>query len=162
MRNPLIVLGAGKTSFMNALLSRAPYADITGAISVNGINDGIRKAPNVVGFVPQDDICHADLTVFQNLYYNALLRLPRKLSEVQKRRHVQSVINALGLSHIQNHLVGSPSRRGISGGQKKRVNIGMELVAMPSIIFMDEPTSGLDGTATLHRFYQFYTRSQGC
>ena len=141
--------GAGKTSFMNALLSRAPYADITGAISVNGINDGIRKAPNVVGFVPQDDICHADLTVFQNLYYNALLRLPRKLSEVQKRRHVQSVINALGLSHIQNHLVGSPSRRGISGGQKKRVNIGMELVAMPSIIFMDEPTSGLDGTATL-------------
>ncbi len=141
--------GGGKTSFMNALLGRAPYANIKGEICVNGSKDGLLNATNVVGFVPQDDICHDDLTVFQNLYYNAIARLPSHVSIEEKKKHVQQVINVLGLSHIQNHIVGSAKKRGISGGQKKRVNIGMELVAMPSIIFMDEPTSGLDGTATL-------------
>jgi ABC-type multidrug transport system ATPase subunit len=134
---------------MNAILGRAPYANVSGTISVNGIKNGLLNARNSVGFVPQDDICHTDLTVYQNLYYNALLRLPSNISKNEKKKHVQTIINALGLSHIQNHVVGSPSKRGISGGQKKRVNIGMELVAMPSIMFMDEPTSGLDGTATL-------------
>lgn len=141
--------GGGKTSFMNAILGRAPYADVEGSIEVNGVRDGLKEAANVVGFVPQDDICHDDLTVYQNLYYNAITRLPSHVSIEEKKKHVQHVINVLGLAHIQNHIVGSAKQRGISGGQKKRVNIGMELVAMPSIIFMDEPTSGLDGTATL-------------
>jgi ABC-type multidrug transport system ATPase subunit len=66
-----------------------------------------------------------------------------------KLKHVQNSIKVLGLEKVQNNIVGSPERRGVSGGQKKRVNIGMELVAMPTFLFMDEPTSGLDGAATV-------------
>ena len=141
--------GSGKTTFMNALLGRASYANVSGQVIVNGKSGGIDDARNLVGFVPQDDIVHEDLTVFQNLYYSAMQRLPANMSQNLKKKHVQEVINVLGINHIQNMVVGSAKKRGISGGQKKRVNIGMELVAMPSIVFMDEPTSGLDGAATL-------------
>jgi len=162
--------GGGKTTFMNALLGRASYANVTGSIKVNGVEDGFRKARNLMGFVPQDDILHADLTVFQNLQYQALLRLPaglgggtqctecivecqgcfnKKVEADLKMKHVEQVIKVLGLDHIQDDIVGTPESRGVSGGQKKRVNIGCELVAMPSVVFMDEPTSGLDGAATL-------------
>jgi ABC-type multidrug transport system ATPase subunit len=142
--------GGGKTTFMNALLGRASYANVTGQVVVNGVKNGLENARNLLGFVPQnDDVVHEDLTVFQNIYYSAMTRLPAEVSAHVKRQHVQEVINVLGISHIQNMVVGSAKRRGISGGQKKRVNIGVELAAMPSIIFMDEPTSGLDGSATL-------------
>lgn len=141
--------GGGKTTFMNALLGRAPYATVSGSVKINGVEGGLKYAANMVGFVPQDDIVHGDLTVYQNILYNALLRLPDTVDKQTKLDHVQQVINILGLSHIQNDAVGSPEKRGVSGGQKKRVNIGMELAAMPSIVFMDEPTSGLDGAATL-------------
>jgi len=180
--------GGGKTTFMNALLGRASYAHVQGLIKVNGVDDGFAKARNIMGFVPQDDILHADLTVEQNLTYQALLRLPGDVSELEvgsrpldaaakglqrdcklycqecsggvccssgdtsrdrKQLHVEEVLRVLGIDHIAHEIVGTPENRGISGGQKKRVNIGMELAAMPSIIFMDEPTSGLDGAATL-------------
>jgi len=78
-----------------------------------------------------------------------LLRLPAGDAHDTKLKHVEQCLKVLGLDHIQNDVVGSPDDRGISGGQKKRVNIGCELVSMPAVIFMDEPTSGLDGAATL-------------
>jgi len=141
--------GGGKTTFMNALCGRANYGTISGDIKINGREGGVSDIPRLVGFVPQDDIMHADLTVHQTLRYNALLRLPRETPGSKVNEHVTKVINVLGLSHIAHNLVGSPAKRGISGGQKKRVNIGMELAAMPAVIFMDEPTSGLDGAATI-------------
>lgn len=141
--------GGGKTTFMNALLGRASCAHVSGSVKINGVEGGLTKAANIVGFVPQDDIVFPNLTVYQNIFYNAMLRLPAEVDFKTKQVHVQEVINILGLSHIQNDLVGSPEKRGVSGGQKKRVNIGMELAAMPCIVFMDEPTSGLDGAATL-------------
>jgi ABC-type multidrug transport system ATPase subunit len=168
--------GGGKTTFMNALLGRASYAHVSGDITVNDIPGGFDKARNLMGFVPQDDILHCNLTVHQNLLYQALLRLPADVEGDggcqqgcqmycqectggvcckagggldKKSEHVEEVMRVLGIDQLRNDIVGTPESRGISGGQKKRVNIGMELAAMPSIIFMDEPTSGLDGAATL-------------
>ena len=141
--------GGGKTTFMNALLDRAPYGNVTGTITINGVNGGFERVPSQTGFVPQDDVVHANLTVYENLFYNAMLRLPRSVAKPKKIEHVIHVMRVLGIEHIRNNLVGDATRRGISGGQKKRVNIGVELVAMPAIVFMDEPTSGLDGAATI-------------
>ena len=140
--------GCGKTTFMNTLLKNTPYGKSTGRVSVNNVGSNLMK-DNLVGFVPQDDIVHGNLTVFQNLYYNAVTRLPAAMPLAEKKAHVQHCIKVLGLEKVQNALVGTPEKRGVSGGQKKRVNIGMELVAMPSFLFMDEPTSGLDGAATV-------------
>ncbi len=102
-----------------------------------------------VGFVPQDDIMHDGLTVYQNIYFSAMLRLPAGMSHAQKIGIIEDVLNILDLQAIRNSVVGGAgSARGISGGQKKRVNIGLELVAYPRILFLDEPTSGLDSTAS--------------
>lgn len=141
--------GGGKTTFMNALLGRASYGVVGGEIKLNGQVADLSDMSSVVGFVPQDDVMHANLTVYENLIYSAELRLPASTAADTRLSHVGDVIKTLGLNHVRDSVVGSAEARGISGGQKKRVNIGMELVAMPAVVFMDEPTSGLDGSATL-------------
>ena len=141
--------GAGKTSFLNVLAGRSSYARMAGTISINHIPCSTRRLRSYAGFVPQDDILHGDLTVYENLYYSAMLRLPRSMKKKQKFRIIEDTIDMLGLDHIRNSRVGSVEKRGISGGQRKRVNIGTELVANPSLLFMDEPTSGLDASAAL-------------
>lgn len=142
--------GAGKSTFMNALANRAPYGNVSGEVSLNGIaGESIGKYPRLVGFVPQDDIMHDDLSVYENLLYSAKLRLPPSISPEQQRAIVEDVIEILDLGRIRDSVVGSAEKRGISGGQKKRVNIGMELVAYPRVLFLDEPTSGLDSSASL-------------
>ena len=142
--------GAGKSTFMNALANRAPYGNIIGKVSLNKVpGETIGKYPRLVGFVPQDDIMHDDLTVYENLMYSARLRLPPSMSIAQQRAIVEDVIEILDLGRIRDNVVGNPEKRGISGGQKKRVNIGMELVAYPRVLFLDEPTSGLDSASSL-------------
>jgi len=144
--------GGGKTTFMNAMCGRASYGNVSGVLCVNQKPCNIADISKVVGFVPQDDIMHPDLTVQQNIFYNALLRLPSTMVRQNRDKvweHANQVVKILGLERVADNLVGDPEKRGISGGQKKRVNIGMELAAMPAVIFMDEPTSGLDGAATV-------------
>ena len=131
------------------LAGRSGYARMEGTISINHIPCSITRLRSYAGFVPQDDILHPDLTVYENLYYSAMLRLPRSMSKKQKFRIIEDTIEMLGLDHIRDSRVGSVEKRGISGGQRKRVNIGTELVANPSLLFMDEPTSGLDASAAL-------------
>lgn len=142
--------GSGKTTFMNALSGRAHYGNIDGkdGTKINGQKGEIADFPRLMGFVPQDDIMFASLSVRNNIYYNAKLRLPAGTPEDKIQMHINKVIKVLGLTEISSSPVGDASKRGISGGQKKRVNIGMELAALPSVIFMDEPTSGLDGATT--------------
>eukprot|EP00398_MALV-I-01_sp_L67-1_P001039 gene1039-593_t len=142
--------GAGKTTFMNALAGRATYGNISGEIFIDGVDMRFdsENAPSI-GYVPQDDIMHDHLTVYQNLYYSAMLRLPRDMPKKQKLRIIDDVVLVLELDHLIDQRVGNADSRGISGGQKKRVNIGMELCAYPRVLFLDEPTSGLDSTASI-------------
>ena len=141
--------GAGKTTFMNTLAGRAAYGRTTGEILINGKLDSVHNYSPWVGFVPQDDIMLRELTVFENLAFYAELRLPPAMEQAEKDRIVSSVIDVLGLSHIAHSPIGDETTRGISGGQRKRVNVGMELVSWPSLLFLDEPTSGLDSTTSM-------------
>lgn len=141
--------GAGKTSFLNALCGKATYGTTFGDVFMNGeepTRDFFRYS---TGFVPQDDIVHEELTVRENLRYSARLRTPPTTSWEQVCEITNDVLNVMQLGHIQNTIVGGFMKRGISGGQRKRVNIGIELASCPTLLFLDEPTSGLDATSSL-------------
>jgi ABC-type multidrug transport system ATPase subunit len=108
-----------------------------------------KRAKRQVGYVMQDDLLYESLTVYETLYFAALLRLPRQMSKAAKLERVSTVITALGLDKCKNTIIGSYFRRGISGGERKRVSVGHELLINPSIVLLDEPTSGLDSTTAL-------------
>jgi ABC-type multidrug transport system ATPase subunit len=134
--------GAGKSTLLSILCGKIkPQA---GRITINGID--IHKNPDaiegIIGFVPQDDLLMEDLTVFRNLYLNAKLCLSN-LTEKEILRRVNQVLVDLDLDEIKHLKVGNPLKKVISGGQRKRLNIALELVREPSILFVDEPTSGL-------------------
>eukprot|EP00929_Paragymnodinium_shiwhaense_P046079 TRINITY_DN23485_c0_g2_i4.p1 TRINITY_DN23485_c0_g2~~TRINITY_DN23485_c0_g2_i4.p1 ORF type:complete len:695 (+),score=205.19 TRINITY_DN23485_c0_g2_i4:274-2358(+) len=104
---------------------------------------------SIIGFVPQDDIVHEGLTVGEQIGFAAELRNPVELDHRHKRLIAEDVLNVMQIEHIQNSIVGGVEERGISGGQRKRVNIGLELASNPTVLFLDEPTSGLDATSSL-------------
>lgn len=103
----------------------------------------------MIGFVPQDDIVHPYLTVYENILHSARVRLGGALTDKSIKERVDIVIEGLGLSKVKHSVVGSEERRIISGGECKRVSIGLELVAAPQVLILDEPTSGLDAQAAL-------------
>ena len=144
--------GAGKTTFLNTLSGRATYGKVTGEMLINGEERELNSISPLVGFVPQDDVMHRELTVRETLKYYARLRNRKTASHPwghdQIERRVQDVIEVLGIGHIVDSPIGDEAKRGISGGQRKRVNVGMEMVADPSLLFLDEPTSGLDSTTS--------------
>lgn len=107
------------------------------------------KLCNLIGFVPQDDIVHPHLTVFENILHSARIRLGGALDDTTIQNQVNAVIDSLALTKVRNSVVGSPQRRVISGGERKRVSIALELVAAPQVLILDEPTSGLDAQAAL-------------
>ncbi|XP_024985356.1 ABC transporter G family member 28-like [Cynara cardunculus var. scolymus] len=140
--------GAGKTTFLSALTGKARGCTVNGSILINGKNQSMNSYKKIIGFVPQDDIVHGDLTVEENLWFSAKCRLPAKLSRAEKVLVVERVIESLGLHPVRNSLVGTVEKRGISGGQRKRVNVGLEMVMEPSLLILDEPTSGLDSSSS--------------
>uniref|UniRef100_A0A9I9DLG7 ABC transporter domain-containing protein n=1 Tax=Cucumis melo TaxID=3656 RepID=A0A9I9DLG7_CUCME len=140
--------GAGKTTFLSALAGKAIGCKTTGSILINGKNESILSYKRIMGFVPQDDIVHGNLTVEENLWFSANCRLSVDLSKADKVLIVERVIEFLGLQTVRNSLVGTVEKRGISGGQRKRVNVGLEMVIEPSVLLLDEPTSGLDSSSS--------------
>ncbi|XP_028413508.1 ABC transporter G family member 28-like [Dendronephthya gigantea] len=142
--------GAGKTTFLNTLSGKAYYGDANGEILFNNeVVKGIKQFRSITGFVPQEDTMHRNLTVHEVLYYQAMLRLPSGTDTRTIKYKIRQTLNILEISHVANSLIGDEETRGISGGQRKRVNIGMELIADPTLLFLDEPTSGLDSTSSL-------------
>ncbi|HEY4308482.1 MAG TPA: FHA domain-containing protein [Pirellulales bacterium] len=141
--------GAGKTTFMNVLNGYTPPS--SGSVLFNGCDlyANYQQFQGAVGYVPQDDIMHGELTVGQALYYSARLRLPRDFTNAEIHKRIAGVIHQLGLDGTENVLIGTAAKKGISGGQRKRVNLAMELLTDPSVLFLDEPTSGLSSEDAL-------------
>ena len=134
--------GAGKSTLLGVLNgSSYPY---DGEVLINGvsIHKEKEKIKGLIGFVSQDDLLIEELTVFDNLYYNAKLCFDN-LTEEEIIIKVDTVLKNLGLNEIRNIQVGNPLNKKISGGQRKRLNISLELIREPAIMFLDEPTSGL-------------------
>lgn len=141
--------GSGKTTLMNALNG---YSEPTyGQVLFNGqdLYGYYDLFSSHLGYVPQDDIIHPDLTVGEALYYTARLRLPSDFTDADIGERIQRVLEQLALQGTEDVLIGSPTRKGISGGQRKRVNLAMELLTDPSVLFLDEPTSGLSSEDAL-------------
>ena len=143
--------GAGKTTLLLTLNGYLPPS--AGQVRINGedlysIYDNLRGS---IGYVPQDDIVHPELTVWEAVRYSARFRLPPDYSEEEIDRRVSTTLAQLGLEGVAHLQIGKPEKKVLSGGQRKRVNIAMELVTDPVIMFLDEPTSGLaaDDTTAL-------------
>jgi len=134
--------GAGKSTLLNILSGKLKPQ--SGQITINGydIHNEESKVEGIIGFVPQDDLLMEELTVFTNLYLNAKLCLSN-LSEDELLKRVHQVLSDLDLEEIKHLKVGSPLNKFISGGQRKRLNIALELIREPAVLFVDEPTSGL-------------------
>ena len=134
--------GAGKSTLLNVLNSMETPSG--GSVKINGknIHTESGELEGVIGHVSQDDLLIEELTVYQNLFYNAKLCFGNLNDEEIKKRCIH-LLAELGLSETSNLKVGSPLEKTISGGQRKRLNIALELVREPSVLFVDEPTSGL-------------------
>ncbi|MCC6648447.1 MAG: FHA domain-containing protein [Polyangiaceae bacterium] len=155
--------GAGKTTLLLTLNGYKPPTG--GMVRVNGedfysIYDVLRGS---IGYVPQDDIVHPELTVFEAVRYSAKFRLPPDYSDDEIDQRVMMTLQALGLESVANLEIGKPEKKVLSGGQRKRVNIALELVTDPVILFLDEPTSGLaaDDTTALISLLSDLARSTG-
>lgn len=137
--------GAGKSTFVNVLMGKQPQTG--GLVKVNGAPAKVATYKKMIGYVPQDDVVLPELTVRENILHSARIRLPSNWSDEDIQEHVDVLIDCLELQHVKYSLVGSTAAPVISGGQRKRVSIGMELAAAPMALFLDEPTSGLDANA---------------
>uniref|UniRef100_A0A8C6M7J3 ATP binding cassette subfamily G member 2 (JR blood group) n=1 Tax=Nothobranchius furzeri TaxID=105023 RepID=A0A8C6M7J3_NOTFU len=137
--------GSGKSSFLDILAARKDPAGLSGKVLI----DGAPQPPNfkcLSGYVVQDDVVMGTLTVRQNLSFSAALRLPSSVPQKEKEARVNHLLKELGLTKVADSKVGTQMSRGVSGGERKRTNIGMELIIDPAVLFLDEPTTGLDAS----------------
>jgi ATP-binding cassette subfamily G (WHITE) protein 2 len=139
--------GCGKTTLLDVLAGRkGPAYAVQGLVLLNGAPASARERQLASGYVTQSDVLPGTSTVLEFLTFHAALRLPRSLSASQRRQRVQHTLAQLGLAHLANATIGNEFRRGLSGGERRRVSIAAELVTSPLLLFCDEATTGLDST----------------
>ncbi|KAJ3411273.1 ATP-binding cassette sub- G member 1 [Chytridiales sp. JEL 0842] len=136
--------GAGKTSLLQVLAGEARQGSLTGSIKVNNDEASVKIIKKISGFVFQDDVILATMTVREAITMSAILRLPNSIPEGEKMRLVDKMIKLLGLEKAANTIIGDSKNKGVSGGERKRCAMAMEMITNPSVLFLDEPTSGLD------------------
>mmetsp|Transcript_19064 Transcript_19064/g.72080 ORF Transcript_19064/g.72080 Transcript_19064/m.72080 type:complete len:1408 (-) Transcript_19064:508-4731(-) len=134
--------GAGKTTLMDVIAGRKTGGHISGSVFVNGYELDRQSFARIIGYCEQMDIHMQTLTVFESLQFSARLRLQEDIADVDMDRYVEGIVDSLDLEHIRDLQVSSLAQE-----QAKRLTIGVELAANPSILFLDEPTSGLDARA---------------
>ena len=137
--------GTGKTTLLSLLNGSMKPQE--GTITINGHDISEPKAKDLIGFVPQDDLLIEELTVYQNLWFTAKLCF-EGMPEQELDHRVMKTLKDLGLDAVKDLKAGSPINKYISGGQRKRLNIALELIREPAVLFLDEPTSGLSSADT--------------
>jgi ATP-binding cassette subfamily G (WHITE) protein 2 len=120
--------------------------NVTGEYRLNGREYDTDVLKAMSAYVMQDDLLHAELTVGETLHWAAQLRMPQECSDEQRSARVQEVTKLMGIAHCEHTIVGNTRRKGISGGERKRLCVAIELLNHPKLIFLDEPTTGLDST----------------
>ncbi|PKU78912.1 ABC transporter G family member 20 [Dendrobium catenatum] len=146
----LAVLGAsgsGKSTLIDALANRIAKESLKGSITLNGEPLESKLLKTISAYVMQDDLLYPMLTVEETLMFSAEFRLPRTLSKSKKQSRVQALIDQLGLRRAAKTIIGDEGHRGVSGGERRRVSIGIDIIHDPIVLFLDEPTSGLDSTS---------------
>ena len=129
----------GKSTLLNTLACRLDVnTTVRGEMRLNGRPYAATELKKMSGYVMQDDLLNANLTVRETLHYTAALRLPAGMDRKERDARVEEVIQEMGLVGCQNVIVGDPSKKGISGGERRRVCIGMELLTRPTLLFLDE------------------------
>ncbi|MCJ1449871.1 hypothetical protein MMC28_000199 [Mycoblastus sanguinarius] len=147
---PMGPSGSGKTTLLNVLAHRKPASrlEVSAHVTVNGSAVSRQSLQNMSSYVEQEDALIGSLTVRETLSFAARLSLPSTVSSNERRRRVDQLLHAFGLQNQAHTIVGTPIRKGISDGQKRRLSIASQLITAPKILFLDEPTSGLDSTAS--------------
>ncbi|GJU11685.1 ABC transporter G family member 17-like protein [Tanacetum coccineum] len=139
--------GAGKSTFLDALAGRIAQGSLEGSVQIEGKPVTTSYMKMISSYVMQDDQLFAMLTVFETFMFAAEVRLPPSLSRSEKKKRVVELLDQLGLTSTAHTYIGDEGRRGVSGGERRRVSIGVDIIHKPSLLFLDEPTSGLDSTS---------------
>lgn len=139
--------GSGKSTLIDALADRIAKESLKGTVTLNGEVLESRMLKVISAYVMQDDLLFPMLTVEETLMFSAEFRLPRSLSKRKKKARVQALIDQLGLRSAAKTVIGDEGHRGVSGGERRRVSIGIDIIHDPIVLFLDEPTSGLDSTS---------------
>eukprot|EP01135_Chromosphaera_perkinsii_P006886 Nk52_evm41s621 gene=Nk52_evmTU41s621 len=155
--------GAGKSTMLDSLAARINLDNIEGSITLNG-RDIDSKLKHILSYVAQDDALIGSLTVREAIEYSAKLKSPPSVSAAERKANVDSIIEILGLQRVADSRIGNAVFRGISGGERRRVSVAVEIVTKPKLIFLDEPTSGLDSAASYHvvQGLKDFAKKMGC
>ncbi|KAG9130895.1 hypothetical protein Leryth_006680 [Lithospermum erythrorhizon] len=138
--------GAGKSTFLDGLAGRIASGSLQGRVSLDGKDISASLIKRTSAYIMQDDRLFPMLTVYESLMFAADFRLG-PIAWVDKKQRVERMIEQLGLSSSRNTYIGDEGTRGVSGGERRRVSIGVDIIHGPSLLFLDEPTSGLDSTS---------------
>ncbi|KAL3512156.1 hypothetical protein ACH5RR_024873 [Cinchona calisaya] len=139
--------GAGKSTFLDALAGRIAQGSLEGSVRIDGKPVTTSYMKMISSYVMQDDQLFPMLTVFETFMFAAEVRLPPSISRSEKKKRVHELLDQLGLTSTAHTYIGDEGRRGVSGGERRRVSIGIDIIHKPSLLFLDEPTSGLDSTS---------------
>jgi ATP-binding cassette subfamily G (WHITE) protein 2 len=134
---------------------------VLGEMRLNGAPYDNAELKRVSGYVMQDDLLNGYLTVEETLMYTAELRLPRTFTNKQRKERVEDVMNELGLAYVRKAIIGTQLKQGISGSERKRVCVGMQLLNRPQLLFLDEPTTGLDSVTALDLLHTLHALAHG-
>ncbi|KAM7471071.1 hypothetical protein LguiA_009254 [Lonicera macranthoides] len=139
--------GAGKSTFLDAIAGRIAQGSLEGSVRIDGKPVTTSYMKMISSYVMQDDQLFAMLTVYETFLFAAEVRLPPSISRSEKKTRVFELLDQLGLASVAHTYIGDEGRRGVSGGERRRVSIGVDIIHKPSLLFLDEPTSGLDSTS---------------
>lgn len=139
--------GAGKSTFLDALAGRIAQGSLEGSVRIDGKPVSTSYMKMVSSYVMQDDQLFPMLTVFETFMFAAEVRLSPSISKAEKTKRVYELLEQLGLQSTVHTYIGDEGKRGVSGGERRRVSIGIDIIHKPSLLFLDEPTSGLDSTS---------------